>query len=138
MIQHKNTYFIFGLTIGYIIGSIPFFMILVLFGVFYLLRSNSGVKLSFYSSYISPIENFIFKTFDFKSKENLPIRKLNVCIKAETLAEIEAYCRLKQESLDLFVEKAAAFVFIKDKDWIDYQRVMKKERKCLVTAKDSV
>lgn len=117
MIQHKYIYFIFGLSIGYLIGSISTLMIMTLLGI---ICWNWKVLFKFIASKTSTSDTKL-KVLN-SSTHQVETKKLKAWVKADVLADIKEYCRLREETLDSFIVKTATLVFKKDKEWIAYQR----------------
>ena len=65
-----------------------------------------------------------------KSNRSIKKEKIKADVNAEVLAKIEQYCQWAHiEDIGYFIEEAAHFVFAKDKDWKQHQKVSKKAAK---------
>ena len=56
--------------------------------------------------------------------------KIKAAISSDTVAKINEYCQWANiEDVGFFLEEAALFVFSKDKEWKDNQRIIKRAKK---------
>lgn len=56
--------------------------------------------------------------------------KIKAIINSEIVLNIEEYCRWANiDDIGFFIEEAASFIFSKDKDWKDYQRINRHAKK---------
>jgi hypothetical protein len=126
MIQQKHIYLMLGLSIGYIIGSTPLLIIIILLGIIVSGYYKLGpVALT----HLSTIYKGISKSLLLEEREHSPSKKINVLIRKDIQTEIEEYCQWQDETLESFIIKASSLIFEKDKDWVAYQRAMKKMKK---------
>lgn len=55
--------------------------------------------------------------------------KIKAEIASDTLERINAYCAwAKIDDLGFFIEEAATFIFSKDRDWKQHQKITKKRK----------
>ena len=131
LVNNRLLCFIAGIIIGYFIGrlsSIIFAMIIITTFLYYKKTPSTFLgKKRKIVALIRYIKDFLglFITITPQTTEN---KIVTTWIGAEVLLEMEAYCRWAEiQDLNIFIEKSACLIFAKDKDWIAYQRNLKKQ-----------
>ena len=131
LVNNRLLCFIAGIIIGYFISRLSstiFAMIIITTFLYY--KKTPSIFLGKKRKIVTLIcytKDFLgsFIKITPQTREN---KIVTTWISSEVLLEMEAYCKWAEiQNLDIFIEKAAYLIFVKDKDWIAYQRNLKKQ-----------
>ena len=133
MVNKNFLYFVSGMVVCFLLMSttyIIFMFSLLTLAVIYRKKIMSFHCLSKRVIYSSSNNHKVNSMAIINGIKSTKKEKIKAIMSSDTVAKINEYCQwAKIEDIGFFLEEAALFVFSKDKEWKDNQRIIKRAKK---------